>query len=184
MTLKAECLAIFEPKFPQKCLNAVTSILFLRLIFDQSRIFLNLSVESLRTIINWTKATFRVTNGLLKFNFTEHHSSKSICFLNGPFPPSFSFTFSLFRTNIIFIQLYSEKGPSCIWCWDSNPQPLECESPPITTRPSYDTNSICLRWQSIQSVVKFILKLNVKVSIVWRTTSVSVTPCKTKNSFL
>ena len=24
---------------------------------------------------------------------------------------------------------------SSIWCWDSNPQPLEHESSPVTTRP-------------------------------------------------
>ena len=29
-------------------------------------------------------------------------------------------------------QIYVKKCPSSIWCWDSNPRPLERESPPIT----------------------------------------------------
>ena len=32
-------------------------------------------------------------------------------------------------------QIYVKKCASSIWCWDSNPRPLECESHPITTRP-------------------------------------------------
>ena len=45
--------------------------------------------------------------------------------------------FRSFETNIITIlqQIYVKKCPSNIWCWDSNPRPLEHESPPITTRP-------------------------------------------------
>ena len=41
----------------------------------------------------------------------------------------FIFIFSIFTTNIW------TKCPSSIWCWDSNPQPSEHESPPITNRP-------------------------------------------------
>ena len=37
--------------------------------------------------------------------------------------------YKFFTTNIC------EKCPSSIWCRDSNPRPLESESPPITTRP-------------------------------------------------
>ena len=44
--------------------------------------------------------------------------------------------FSSFQTNITIITTNQcEKWPSGIWCWDSNPQPLEHESSPITTRP-------------------------------------------------
>ena len=35
----------------------------------------------------------------------------------------------------ILQQNICEKCPSSIWCRDSNSQPLELESPPITTRP-------------------------------------------------
>ena len=58
-------------------------------------------------------------------------------FLNGPSPASFSFIFGLFQTNIntILQQINVKKCPSSIRCRDSNPRPLECESPPITTRP-------------------------------------------------
>ena len=44
--------------------------------------------------------------------------------------------FCLFWTNItILTSNKCEKCPSSIWCWDSNLQPSEHESPPITTRP-------------------------------------------------
>ena len=49
--------------------------------------------------------------------------------------PLFSFILS-FQTNItIFTANKCEKSLSSIWHWDSNPQPLEHESPPLTTRP-------------------------------------------------
>ena len=52
--------------------------------------------------------------------------------------------FSSFQTNItIFTPNKCEKGPSSTRCWDSNPQPLINESPPITTKPyTLRTNSI------------------------------------------
>ena len=60
-------------------------------------------------------------------------------FTNGPSPASFSFIFDLFQTNIntIFTTNQCEKisSPSSIRSQDSNPRPLERESPPITTRP-------------------------------------------------
>ena len=61
------------------------------------------------------------------------------CFFlkNGPTPASVIIYFWSFQTNIItiFQQIYVKKCPSSIWCRDSNPQPLEYKSPPITTRP-------------------------------------------------
>ena len=41
-------------------------------------------------------------------------------------------------------QIYVKKCSSSIWCQDSNPRPLECESPPITTRPGLPPNGIVL----------------------------------------
>ena len=42
------------------------------------------------------------------------------------------------QTNItIFTTNFCEKCPSILQCWDSNPQPSELESPPITTRPGH-----------------------------------------------
>ena len=51
--------------------------------------------------------------------------------------PLFRFIFGLFKqTSLQFLQqLYAKKCPSSIQCWDSNPQSLERESIPITTRP-------------------------------------------------
>ena len=51
-------------------------------------------------------------------------------------PGLFFVYFQSFQTNItIFTTTICEKCPSSIWCWDSNPQPSEHESLPITTRP-------------------------------------------------
>ena len=51
--------------------------------------------------------------------------------------PLLLFVFDLFKqTSLQFLQkIYVKKCPSSIRCRDSNPQPLECESLPITTRP-------------------------------------------------
>ena len=53
-----------------------------------------------------------------------------------PGRPFYHFFWSL-QTNIItiFATCICEKCPSDIRCRDSNPQPLENESPPITTTP-------------------------------------------------
>ena len=59
-------------------------------------------------------------------------------FKNGPSPASISFIFELFQTNnTIFTTIQCEQMscPSSIRCRDSNTRPLDCESPPITTRP-------------------------------------------------
>ena len=61
--------------------------------------------------------------------------------LKWAFPSSFRL-FSSFQTNINFLQQINvKKCPSSILCWDSNSQPLECESPPITTRPGLPSMS-------------------------------------------
>ena len=52
--------------------------------------------------------------------------------------------FSSFQANItIFTTNKCEKCPSSIQCWDSNPQHLEIESPPITTRPGLTAVKCC-----------------------------------------
>ena len=48
---------------------------------------------------------------------------------NDPSSTNFLLTVSINRAN------KCEKCPSSIRCWDSNPQPLEPDSPPKTTRP-------------------------------------------------
>ena len=57
---------------------------------------------------------------------------------NGPTPASFLFIFALFKQTIQFFttnQCEKMSCPSSIRRKDSNPWPLERESPPITTRP-------------------------------------------------
>ena len=57
-------------------------------------------------------------------------------FLNGPTPVSFSFIFIFSNTNDNFWQQLNVKNVHPVkWCRDSNSQPWEHESPPITTRP-------------------------------------------------
>ena len=60
-----------------------------------------------------------------------------ICLIMGQPWPLLSFIFGLFkRTSLQVLQkIYVKKCPSSIQCRDSNPQPSERESPPITTRP-------------------------------------------------
>ena len=53
-----------------------------------------------------------------------------------PTPASFLFIFGLFKQTLQFLQQINvKKCPSSIRCRDLNPQPLEHESRPITTRP-------------------------------------------------
>ena len=62
-------------------------------------------------------------------------------------------SFSSFQPNIkIFTTNKCEKCPSSIWCWDSNPQPSEHESHPITTRPRLPPSCFSLRTFSIRIV--------------------------------
>ena len=52
--------------------------------------------------------------------------------------PLFLIYFHLFKQTLQFLQqIYARKCPSSIQCWDSNPQPSEHKSPPITTRPGH-----------------------------------------------
>ena len=43
--------------------------------------------------------------------------------------------FRLFKQTLQLLQKNVKKYPSSMRCWDSNPRPLEHESPSITTRP-------------------------------------------------
>ena len=64
-----------------------------------------------------------------------HYFAQSNVFLIGTTPAFFSFFRSFQTNNTILTANMREKCPSSIWCWDSNPRPLECKSLPITTRP-------------------------------------------------
>ena len=105
-----------------------------------------------------------------------YYLSTVFLFKSGPSLASFCL-FSSFQTNIsIFITKKCEKSPSSIWWWDSNPWPLEHESPPITTRPglppltiflwtvvievdqkSFTKNSCRLFWRSRAAILKKLL---------------------------
>ena len=58
---------------------------------------------------------------------------------------SFSFIIGLFKKTIQFLQQMNvKKCPSNIWRWDSNPQPFEHESSPMTTRPALPPSKVIL----------------------------------------
>ena len=63
-------------------------------------------------------------------------STSSFFKKNGPTPASFCL-FSSFQTNItnFTTNMNVKKCPSSIRRWDSNSQPCDYESPPLTTRP-------------------------------------------------
>ena len=80
-------------------------------------------------------------------------------------PRSLFDLFSSLQTHItFFITNKCEKCPSSIRCWDSNWQPLEHESPPITTRPRkklrkirlISTTAQCDKiWRNFVTLAKF-----------------------------
>ena len=56
-------------------------------------------------------------------------------------PGIFLSYFRVFKQTLQFLQqIFVKKCPSSIWCWDSNPLPLERESLPVTTRPGQKSN--------------------------------------------
>ena len=75
--------------------------------------------------------------------------------------------FSSFQTNVtIFTTIWCEKCPSSIWCLDLKPQPLECESPPIITRPGTLSNLIFFTSSSRQNYVKNIPVTTLNLSLI------------------
>ena len=62
------------------------------------------------------------------------------------YPGLFLICFRLFKHTLQFLQQINvKKCLSSIWCRDSNSQPLEHESPPITTRPGLN-HTVTLKW--------------------------------------
>ena len=75
--------------------------------------------------------------------------------------------FSSFQTNItIFTSYICEKCPSSIQCLDSNPQPSEHESPPITTRPGLPSFQLQL-FISLQQRTANITQLWTWIEVNW-----------------
>ena len=85
--------------------------------------------------------------------------------------------FLSFQANITILTTNKyEKCPSSIWCWDSNPQPLGHESPPITTRPGLPLLNCC---QSLSLIFHFssknMLKTVDSLALLWPSYSPSYT---------
>ena len=83
----------------------------------------------------WSPALQSYFSATLRNYKTNFIQDLCPCFKIGP--ASFIMYFRYFQTNTTtnFITNICEKCPSSMRCWDSNARPLECESPPITTRP-------------------------------------------------
>ena len=95
--------------------------------------------------------------------------------LCGAIPGLYSVYFWYCSSNqSIFTINYFEKCAFSIWCWDSNAQPLERESPPITARPGLPpinqklTSSASNVWSSLTANFKEIRPAEwKKVSSIW-----------------
>ena len=108
------------------------------------------------------------------FSFKSSHSALQFVFLNVPSQASFSF-FHLFKQTLQFVQPIYVKMvcPSSIRRQDSNPRPLEHESPPITTWPGLPPNLFRRRTprqflpqQVGRPISRFVVKL-FNFSFVW-----------------
>ena len=96
-------------------------------------------------ILNWKMkrryCAWDSNTGLEEGRRRQIHWAMVVCFINLLLlkmcqPRPLFHLFSSFQTHItIFTTNKCEKCPSSILCRDSNSQPLEYESPPITTRP-------------------------------------------------
>ena len=63
---------------------------------------------------------------------------EQVSFFKWAIPGFLLFSFGLFKHTLLFLQQYTvKKCPPGMRCWDSNLQPLERESRPITTRPGH-----------------------------------------------
>ena len=62
---------------------------------------------------------------------------------NGPFPASFSYIFVFSNIHYNSYNKCKWKNVCSIWRGDSNPRPLDHESPPITTRPGLPPKICC-----------------------------------------
>ena len=85
----------------------------------------------LKLFFKFTLNVFSLKNGPTKLQFRGEYR-----LFKWAIPGLLLVYFRLFQTNItIFTTNNCEKCPSSKWCWDSNPQPFEHVSSPITTGP-------------------------------------------------
>ena len=84
--------------------------------------------RSCNFILEWTLQQIRLSK--------DQRWGRNGSFLKMGQPRPLFVYFRSFQTNITnFYNKYMWICPSSKWCWDSNPWPLERESPPISTRP-------------------------------------------------
>ena len=103
-------------------------------------------------------------------------------------PGLFFIYFRLFKETLQFLQQINEKQyPSSTRCWDLNPQPLDCESHPITTRPGLPPNPLILyfrlfnllvRSQDIFRWVNYFICYNYLSTTCWKVAQWTVEPTK------
>ena len=90
-------------------------------------------------VSKWTQFMARVTGGRPLEQRKSDPKSRPIkasqSFKKWAIPCLFFVYFRLFKNITILEQINEKTCPSSIRCWDSKPQPLDHESPPVTTRP-------------------------------------------------
>ena len=106
---------------------------------------------------------------MLRKYFSKTKMSKPFFyFLNGPSSASFCLFLS-FQTNITILttnQCEKVLCPSSIWHQDSNPQPSEHESPPITTRPALPFLQSSILISSLRKEYKCAMA-GIRTVIIW-----------------
>ena len=115
-------------------------------------LFLQLIYHGVRTVVQLLLLKISMPNLVtLEPNRPQHSYFELENFKNGPSRP-LSYLFSSLQTNITILQQNkSEKCPSSMRWWDSNPQSLEHECPPITTIPGLENV-----WVKLVVIVSFV----------------------------
>ena len=128
-------------------------------------------IEQLSTTLHWND-----DNGIRTrvVNLLHNRDISSFFQKMGLLRPLFHL-FSVFsNTQYIFYNksMWKMSCPFSIWCWDSNPQPLEHESSPITTVPGTPlVDFLVAAFSCNGSIAKIIIK---NIIILWKCWNISM----------
>ena len=93
-------------------------------------------IKSIWRLLCATGTSSTLCSTYFKRKWDEDGETSIRAIFSSAIPGLFFIYFRLFKQALQFLQQINVKQcPSSIRHWDSNPQPLEIESPPITTRP-------------------------------------------------
>ena len=84
-----------------------------------------------------------MVNDIFLSDFVRLNRLENVYFKNEPKPASFCLCSVFSIKHYSFLQqIYVKKCPFSIWRWDTNWQPSDYESPPLTTRPGLPPQEI------------------------------------------